>query len=680
MKAIKPAKSTSSLTCLRIEKSKLLAELDRLNDCIRETRRTKNPIVPDRVEKVKQIQKRLKEIDITLRGNTTRRGFLKTLKMIRTPPKDTQEENLLAGIQRLPDPIQEAITSKLYADGKIATSRHTGTIRKTSSAENISYSKQNEFRQNDKHQRALNFDIHDWEFSDDETKQNQNKTFAIGNTVMSEEDKLRHELEELKRARRAMKEEHDKLIEMKASLSIPAQGPTPQTTFAPIYTSSTQPTVMSSVPTSYYQTPYIGQQQLMNPYVQSYQAPSMSQFFPYSQQGVPLSNIPLSMSQPNIPISIPNSYGVQNVIPSTQNSHFAIPTQATDNQSNFQYNPFNVQGVACRRTFLKHLDSIPQFGGETREKLMNFIETCDILDRFKINSAENGELLMKITLQLKGEARRAISSDNMDWTVIRGSLLSQYHYLSNRDVLNSKIENLKQEGKETILEYTEKARKLLEEKNRSYDNLNSDQKIEHDRITRKAFIRGIANTRLRDVMRLRGTTSMEEAISLTIELENEIHAIIPNRELFCTFCRYSGHREINCEKKGRLGSPMDQLLNAMQRLNTSNNSENKSDSGRSSSYNSGGAGQSSSSYRGNNNQRNSGSSSSYQGRNNSSVQENTNKGNNNYPNEGHQNRDQGRTENREGYNKNNGPYANNNQKRINNVDGQESEPESESEN
>lgn len=205
---------------------------------------------------------------------------------------------------------------------------------------------------------------------------------------------------------------------------------------------------------------------------------------------------------------------------------------------------------------------------------MNFIEVNDILDNFKINDSENRELLMKVSLQLRGEARTA-NANNNNWGEIKTNLLKQFHYLCNRDILNSKIENFKQERNETLIQYTEKVRKLLIEKNKSYNQLTNDQKLEHDRITRKAFVRGISNYKLRDTMQLRGATSLEEAISLSIELENENRSTIPNRELFCTFCRFNGHREQECLKKGQPNATMSKLIDAMQYLNVQNKTNNK---------------------------------------------------------------------------------------------------------
>lgn len=567
MIANKPTKNASSLTSLRLEKTKLLSELDKITDCKRETRKTKNPIIVDKKERIKQIQKRIKEIDTTLKENTTRTGgILKTFRMMHSPKKNEkkiEENEFLGGINMLPAPIQTAVAQKIHDDNNIPTSVHTGAIKKGLS---INTNDENEERKKliDMKRRSLNFDVNDWDFSDNEASNNQkNLLGTIRNSIQTQDDRKQHELEEIRRARLELKREHEKLCEMKMNMSLPTHNTIPHTTFAPIYTRPTQQTVTSSIPMSYYQTPHFAPNHITTPYVQHYQTPNMNQFISYPQT--------------NIPITIPNTYGIQNTTPFIHATPTA-PTPAMENQNRFPYNPSNASGNECRKTFLKHLDSVPQFAGESREKLMNFIETCDILDKFKINDAENGELLMKITLQLKGEPRASINQNNMIWTSIRENLLKQFHYLSNRDILNSKIENLKQERNESLIQYTERTRRLLTEKNKSYDNITADQKTEHDRITRKAFVHSIYTHKLREIMRLRGATSLEESISLAIELQNEIRSIIPNRELFCTFCNSNGHRESTCEKRGRQNPSINQLMNAMQQLNTSNRYNNNNTS------------------------------------------------------------------------------------------------------
>lgn len=581
MRANKGTKSSSNLTVLRVERAKIQSELDRLNDCVRETRNTKNPF-SNNEERIKIIENRLIEINSTIRANIEPKKGLFKKTMFHSPKKSKNEEKdmeqIMAGINQLPPEIQNAVA--LQVTGKTESTNTTGATRKVYPIIPISENDTlNDFNGIDQNNGTFsttqrpNQDIDNWDLEDlyDDTNKNPNNYQSVRKRNISKENQLKHEMEQLRQARLELKREQETFSQMRASLSISTENNKPQSTFTSIYTRPTQQTTTSSMP-----NPFITQNQLMFPYGQQYQVPF--NFVPYpmnSMQNIPLA-IPNTVGIQNIPITIPNTMGLHHNSSVMPNIHTTPNTTIGQYQQQHHHNntQSNTRDGDCRKTFLKHLDSIPSFSGDSREQLMNFLEVNDILDNFKINESENRELLMKISLQLRGEARNAILNVT-DWREIKTNLLRQFHYLSNRDILNSKIENLKQEKNETLIQYTEKTRKLLIEKNKSYNQLNNDQKLEHDRITRKAFIRGITNYKLRDTMQLRGATSLEEAISLSIELENETKAIIPNKELFCTFCKFNGHREHECRKKEQQDSTMNKLINAMQQVKTQNNYNNK---------------------------------------------------------------------------------------------------------
>lgn len=93
----------------------------------------------------------------------------------------------------------------------------------------------------------------------------------------------------------------------------------------------------------------------------------------------------------------------QNVFTSEQfrgNSN-NFPNQSQQFQNNTQ--------KLARKSFLRYLDDIPTFRGDSRKDLYSFIEVCDIINDFVQNEAEYSEFLMKICFQLRGEAKTAIS-------------------------------------------------------------------------------------------------------------------------------------------------------------------------------------------------------------------------------------------------------------------------------
>lgn len=151
MRANKGTKSSSNLTALRVERAKLQSELDRLNDCVRETRQTKNPF-SNNEEKFKSIENRLEEINISIRRNIEPKKGLFKKTMFHSPKKskdgEKDMENELAGINELPPIIQGAVA--LQVTGKTENNQGTGTKNKIypSVSENDTLNNFNEVGQN----------------------------------------------------------------------------------------------------------------------------------------------------------------------------------------------------------------------------------------------------------------------------------------------------------------------------------------------------------------------------------------------------------------------------------------------------------------------------------------------------------------------------------------------------
>lgn len=311
----------------------------------------------------------------------------------------------------------------------------------------------------------------------------------------------------------------------------------------------------------------------------------------------------------------------------------------------------------CRRTFLRQLQTIPTFKGENRDALMAFIDVGDTINAFVQNNAEYCEFMMQICLQLRGSAKSSISN-NADWNEIKSNLLNQFKYLSNADITNSKIENLKQDKNESLQKYADRSRKLLLEKDQLHFDLPHDLRLEHDRCVRKAFARGIENMTLRERVLLRGSRSLEDAISCALELEHESASVIHKSELFCKFCKNSGHRQNECRKKEQNNSQIGQFVSALQSLglgNLSNNyrSNNENRPGQNNRYNN------NNNFRNNynNNNRNYGSNSDNNNgfrsnNNNSNYNNNNNNNGNNYNNNNNYRNNSGNNSNRVNSNNN----------------------------
>lgn len=230
-------------------------------------------------------------------------------------------------------------------------------------------------------------------------------------------------------------------------------------------------------------------------------------------------------------------------------------------------NAQRVVGVP-RNSYLKRLKEIPKFSGESHQQLKEFVEIADSLYSSHRNGAEEREFLEHMMLRLRGEARDAVMNlDCMVWKDVRDKLLSHFSYLSNKDILTSQLENLKQEKDESLIKYSERVRKLLMERNSTYNFLTEDQRLEHNRQARKAFAKGIGNPKLRDRMITRGAQSLEDAIAYAIETENETITQIARNELFCGFCRINGHRENECRRKLGNSNDLGNMVTILRSLN-----------------------------------------------------------------------------------------------------------------
>lgn len=88
------------------------------------------------------------------------------------------------------------------------------------------------------------------------------------------------------------------------------------------------------------------------------------------------------------------------------------PVQQPQNQQSQNIQGYVPPGhlVNVRTSFLKTLDKIPTFRGESHTELREFIDTADILFVTIQNRSEKDEFYHQLLLQIRGEARNAISN------------------------------------------------------------------------------------------------------------------------------------------------------------------------------------------------------------------------------------------------------------------------------
>lgn len=229
----------------------------------------------------------------------------------------------------------------------------------------------------------------------------------------------------------------------------------------------------------------------------------------------------------------------------------------------------------ARPIFLKRLSNIPEFDGESFENMKKFLDKVETLYYSSTNNAESDELFEHVLLKVNGEARDLIVSlNNFDWIEIKNALIKHYTHLCNKNLVTTQLENIRQGEKETLTEYSERARKLLRTKNAMYSNLTQEQREEHNRIAYKAYMKGLTNTKLKERVVTRGAASLDTAIENAIDMELDTQNQIQSNELFCKACRNVGHRERDCRSRGGSNNAILNLVSALRNLGPLNLSRN----------------------------------------------------------------------------------------------------------
>lgn len=240
--------------------------------------------------------------------------------------------------------------------------------------------------------------------------------------------------------------------------------------------------------------------------------------------------------------SFPNNYTQNSVNWIEPNTHFSH--QPNVNFSHLNAYPQNTQSATpiARDSFLRRLRLIPVFTGDSYTNLKSFIEICESLYLSCANHVEEDEFYQQLILSLRREPRTIIKNlQEPSLEKIKDTLVKRFSHLSNKEVLSSQLENLRQNKDETLTQFAERTRKLLNDKISIYDQLSEEQREDFDRMTKRSFCRGISNPKLRERILIKGPVDLNEAISYSIEAEADTVNDLSRNDRFCTYCRISGH-------------------------------------------------------------------------------------------------------------------------------------------
>lgn len=117
------------------------------------------------------------------------------------------------------------------------------------------------------------------------------------------------------------------------------------------------------------------------------------------------------------------------------------------------------QNLVSRKPYLDHLKKIPEFDGESYKALRNFLDIAGALNESWTNDVERNDFIDTLSLQLRGEARDVVGNlYQSSFDEMRDKLLKYFLYLINKEVVTSQLENIRQNDKETMSEYAERAR------------------------------------------------------------------------------------------------------------------------------------------------------------------------------------------------------------------------------
>lgn len=229
------------------------------------------------------------------------------------------------------------------------------------------------------------------------------------------------------------------------------------------------------------------------------------------------------------------------------------------------------------RKFESDLNKIPEFSGDSKKNLDRFITAASIAYKKISNQEQSDSFYEEILRKTSGSALSTVERmTGSRWNEIESALRRRFSYLTvNSDVLRSKIESLRQNKNENISEFAKRARKLVNDRIKSYDCITVDLEHEIEKSALKCFQRGISNEKIRERVINMGACSLDRAFQNALEVEADMSFEINKRDFYCRYCLVPGHKTSNCRKNndsdiGRLAVVLEKLVNDTEYFSSEN--------------------------------------------------------------------------------------------------------------
>lgn len=198
------------------------------------------------------------------------------------------------------------------------------------------------------------------------------------------------------------------------------------------------------------------------------------------------------------------------------------------------------------------LRGISYFRGDEKD-LETFIDNADLYFAI-VAESQKQTLLRIIKARITGEALNKIGNlaSYESWEDLKQALKTKIKTIISFEAAQEEITNVKQKNTETIQEYGNRVKKLLQNLNNAnltlVDNESSIAalKIANEKIAIRKFEQNLLNETLKIIVSSSNKQTLEESVSYAVEREMWLRSTNVTK---CNFCNKTGHLESECRTK-----------------------------------------------------------------------------------------------------------------------------------